>query len=62
MLMATKFSGNDIGELQFKAQTDCIGMERRFEGTWPKESGGSSGKDQDGGKGEWGITVSRRNI
>ena len=37
-------------------------MEGRLEGTWPKESGGSSGKDQDGGKGEWGITVSRRNI
>ena len=43
MLMATKFSGNDIGELQFKAQTDCIGMERWLEEAWPDEYGRGPG-------------------
>ncbi len=37
-------------------------MERWPEGAWPKESIGGFGRSQDGGKGEWGITDSRRSI
>ena len=60
--MATKSSENDPGEYQFNTSTDYFGMEGWLEGSWPDESGGSPGQDEDGGKGEWAITVSRRNM